>query len=80
MCSIPRAGEGVLDEARRKRLEEEEIRLAVENDGEKEREGWRLERLEQRGIPRDVLMVLEIENAPGEPKWVWPPSLIVSVG
>lgn len=33
------------------------------------------------GIPRDVLMVLEIENAPGQPKWVWLPSLapIVSV-
>jgi len=27
-------------------------------------------------------MVLEIENAPGQPKWVWLPSLvpIVSVG
>lgn len=35
------------------------------------------ERLEQRGrgTPRDVLMVLEIENAPSEPKWIWPPSL-----
>lgn len=42
------------------------------------------ERLEHsgRGIPRDVLMVLEIENAPGQPKWVWLPSFvpIVSVG
>jgi len=42
------------------------------------------ERLEHpgRGIPRDVLMVLEIENAPGQPKWVWLPSLvpIISVG
>lgn len=49
------------------------------------REGTREpERLEHsgRGIPRDVLMVLEIENAPGQPKWVWLPSFvpIVSVG
>lgn len=34
------------------------------------------------GFRGDVLMVLEIENAPGQPKWVWLPSLvpIVSVG
>lgn len=54
-------------------------------DEERKREGdGTSERLEHpgRGIPRDVLMVLEIENAPGQPKWVWLPSLvpIVSVG
>lgn len=52
--------------------------------GRSERGPRQPERLEHhgRGIPRDVLMVLEIENAPGQPKWVWLPSLvpIVSVG
>lgn len=63
----------------KKKEREEEKEMAHEERGDIGRE-----RLVHpgRSIPKDVLMVLEIENAPGQPKWVWLPSRvpIVSVG
>lgn len=83
---------GGIDKARWKEellgWEAEESRLAA-GRGREKRTGEAGEGREKgqrdwsRGIPWDVLMALEIENAPSEPKWVRPSFLfpsLVSVG